>query len=58
MIKRYHGNHNHDMNDPALQTKEMKFITYLGLGMNVVLTGAKAILGIAMNSSSVIADVC
>ena len=45
------------MDDPALQTKEMKHVTYLGLGMNVVLTGAKAILGFAMNSSSVIADV-
>lgn len=41
-----------------MQTKEMKRITYVGLGMNVILTATKAVLGVAMNSSSVIADVC
>ena len=40
-----------------MQTKEMKKVTYWGLGMNVVLTGTKAVLGVLMNSSSVIADV-
>ena len=40
-----------------MQTKEMKHATYLGLGMNVILTATKAALGVAMNSSSVIADV-
>ena len=40
-----------------MQTKEMKKVTYWGLGMNVVLTGTKAILGVLMNSSSMIADV-
>ena len=40
-----------------MQTKEMKHVTYLGLGMNVILTATKAAFGVAMNSSSVIADV-
>ena len=45
------------MDNPIMQTKEMKHVTYLGLGMNVILTATKAALGVAMNSSSVIADV-
>lgn len=57
IIKRYHGDC-HGMDDPVMQTKEMKHITYVGLGMNVILTATKAVLGVAMNSSSVIADVC
>ena len=40
-----------------MQTKEMKRVTYIGLGMNVVLTATKAVLGVIMNSSSVIAEV-
>lgn len=35
----------------------MKHITYVGLGMNVVLTGTKAFVGFLMNSSSLLADV-
>ena len=45
------------MEDPVMQTKEMKRVTYIGLGMNVVLTATKAVLGVIMNSSSVIAEV-
>ena len=35
----------------------MKHITYVGLGMNVILTGTKAFVGFLMNSSSLLADV-
>ena len=55
--KRFHGDHGAAIDDPVMQTKEMKKVTYWGLGMNVVLTGTKAVLGVLMNSSSVIADV-
>ena len=57
VIKRNHGNHGEDADDPALQTKEMKHITYVGLWMNVLLTGTKAFVGYLMNSSSLLADV-
>lgn len=40
-----------------MQTKEMKHITYWGLGLNVILTATKGVLGYAMHSSSVIAEV-
>lgn len=35
----------------------MKRITYWGLGLNVVLTATKGLLGVAMNSASVLAEV-
>lgn len=57
MTRRFHGDHGAELDDPIMQTKEMKKVTYWGLGMNVVLTGTKAVLGVLMNSSSVIADV-
>lgn len=57
VTKRFHGNHGGAADDPIMQTKEMKQITYWGLGLNVVLTATKAVLGYAMNSASVIAEV-
>lgn len=57
VFKRNHGDLAEHGDDPALQTKEMKHITYVGLGMNVVLTGTKAFVGFLMNSSSLLADV-
>ena len=57
VTRRFHGDHGAELDDPIMQTKEMKKVTYWGLGMNVVLTGTKAVLGVLMNSSSVIADV-
>lgn len=55
--KRFHGDHGGAADDPIMQTKEMKRITYWGLGLNVVLTATKAVLGYAMNSASVLAEV-
>lgn len=57
MTKRYHGDHGCGADDPVMQTKEMKHITYWGLGLNVILTATKGVLGYAMHSSSVIAEV-
>ncbi|KNB43893.1 metal transporter [Blastocystis sp. subtype 4] len=54
--KRFHGDHGGAADDPIMQTKEMKRITYWGLGLNVVLTATKAVLGYAMNSASVLAE--
>ncbi|KAK8807214.1 hypothetical protein WA158_003973 [Blastocystis sp. Blastoise] len=52
---RYHGDHSH-ADDPVMQTKEAKKITYVGLGINVALSAGKGAVGIIANSSAILAD--
>lgn len=54
---RYHGNHSHGSQDPVMQTKEAKKITYIGLGINIGLSAGKGIVGWIANSSAILADV-